>query len=184
MALLLSALAFTMSGFVLFQTYDNGQLIKNSRELLDELKKGVESRKQNKEEQTEARRPGDDEATRGGIEWSRIRERLDRIGTMVRDRDTRAGYYIDVLETDLQNLRDFTSTHASDALDKTVDQLAEVREKLADDKDAAYLRLRELSRDAAARVETKASEYGSELEAEIDRRAADKSVEDLKDSGR
>lgn len=182
MALLLSALAFTMSGFVLFQSFDNGRLIKNSRELIDELKKGIESRKQNKAERSAARL-ADDEATRGGIEWSRIRERLDRIGAMVRDRDNRAGYYIDVLETDLQNLRDFTSKHASKALDKTVQELGEVKAKLADDKDAAYLRLRELSRDAASRVESKANQYGSELEAGIKRRA-DKSDEDLKDSGR
>lgn len=172
-----------MSGIVLFQSFDNGRLIKNSRELIDELKKGIESRKQNKAERSAARLADDAESTRGGIEWSRIRERLDRIGAMVRDRDTRAGYYIDVLETDLQNLRDFTSKHASKALDRTVNELGVVREKLANDKDAAYLRLRELSRDAASRVESKASQYGSDLEAGI-KRSADKSDEDLKDSGR
>lgn len=130
-----------MSGFVLLQMYDDGRLLKNFKLLTGETTKVIDSARKNIREKKA-----------DGLEWDKIRERVDRIESMARSKDSRAGYYIDVLKTDLEMLRDYTSEKGGDALAKTVQKLDAAREKLSENLPAAADKLHELSKELAPKA--------------------------------
>ena len=129
-----------MSGYVLFQTYDDGRLVGNTKEILGDLKTALDKSTENIRE-----RRGD--APRWDL--GKIRDRVKSLEARVRTGDTRARYYIDVLVSDMERMKEFSTEKGSAAVDKTLKGLKIARKRLAEDADGAADRLRRLSRNLA-----------------------------------
>lgn len=146
-ALFFSLLACGISTAVLFLTYKDGKLVKNAKLLSDETSKML----------TEAKKKFG-EADEGGLKWDRVKERLDRIETMIKGKDERAAYYIDVLEKDLSTMREMTSEKTSGAVGKTVEGLRDARERLGTNTAEAATRIKKLSQELAPKVRSALSD--------------------------
>lgn len=137
-AFLFSALAFAMSGYVFFQTQE--VLVRNTETILGDLRdvfdKSTENIKQRRAE---------------GPRWDlrKLREKIEGAEARLRTGDSRAGYYIDVLLTDLENMREFTSDRGGETISKTIEELRSARDWIAEDSTEAADRLRRLSKDLA-----------------------------------
>lgn len=140
-AFLFSALAFAMSGYVFFQNQE--VLVRNTETILGDLRdvfdKSTENIKQRRAE---------------GPRWDlrKLREKIEGAEARVRTDDPRARYYIDVLLTDLQNLREFTSDRGGETISDAIEELQSARDRIAEDSSDAADRLRRLSRDLADKV--------------------------------
>jgi hypothetical protein len=151
-ALFLSFVALVLSGFVMFVTYRDGRLVENLKVLRDETSKIVESAK--------GRIGGEEKGE--AIRWDLLRERVDRIETMVQGGDDRASYYADTLKKDLSTMKDLTTDKSASALSKAVEDLEEARGRMESDRQEASRILRRLSENMAPRVRSLLS--GSEAE--------------------
>jgi hypothetical protein len=140
-ALIFSFAAFLMSGFVLFQTYDDGRLVKNFKVLTGETSKVFDSARKRIQEKD-----------RDGLQWDKIKDRIDRIETMIQSEDGRAAYYIDVLKSDLNMLRDYTTEKGAQALKTTTEALESARSRLGEDAEGAASKLRDLSKEIEPRI--------------------------------
>lgn len=140
-ALFFSLLAFGMSGYLLFQSYDDGRLVENFKILTTETSNVFDSARKRLQERNV-----------DGLQWDKIQARVDRIEAMIRSKDTRAGYYIDVLKTDLDLLREYTNEKGAEALKSAGEALESAQARLTDDEEGAAAMLHDLREELEPRV--------------------------------
>lgn len=183
LALALSILACALAIVTMFRNDPEGKLtesvkgaVEESKTVIREAKEKVASKlgedKSDGETQitapelpplTEFDPPAENEI-REALSVEKVKERLEKIEKMVREKDGRAGEYIDKLKTDLTEAGRYSSETIKSIFEKLSVSLGEVKERIAEDTPAAQERLRNLKEELLGGGE--AEEGASEAAAE------------------
>ncbi len=140
-AFIFSVAALGLSTYLFIKDYNDGQLIqdlkRNLRTAGEETRRLIDTRFRDREaEEGPSRAPE-------GLQWEKIRERIERVEAMAQRRDDKAGVYLDVLIDDLRSLREFAPDEAALVLSQTLERLDEASARLTSEPDVAARRLRE-----------------------------------------
>ena len=142
-ALFFALVACGLSLFTLFVTYKEGRLIENAQTMTQDVRQALASMRERVKSES------DDS---DGLNWERIKNRLQRIELMVRNGDRSAPYHIDGLVEELKSVRNLTTENVSEWVDPAIEKLQAARDKVAENGPEAARRLRELSDDLKSRV--------------------------------
>lgn len=130
--------------------------VEETKSVIREAKEKVASKMEDQELGTETEIPAPDFAPlseldapekseiREALSVEKVKERLEKIETMVREKDGRAGEYIDKLKTDLTEASRYSSETVTSIFEKLSESLGGVRDRLAEDAPEAQERLRKL----------------------------------------
>ena len=147
-ALFFALIAFSISGFLLFDKYKDRYQDSEWRENLKSA--GEDTSKlfgRLKKRFDERGNSGD-----GSWDSSKVKRRIERIEEMIRDKDDRASIYLDVLTDDLEVARDYMSEKSSKAVGRTLEALNDVRDRLKTDSAEAFQRLKKLKNELEPNV--------------------------------